>query len=316
MPGIESLMQVATAPLAIGQSIFNTINQNAQNRKNRAFSREMYQWQNETALANWNRENEYNAPKAQMQRLRDAGLNPNLVYGNGADATSGNIQTGSPSVPEGRAMPLDIASAFGGYADLRLKSAQADNMEMSRTLMEANRQKTLAEALAVMSKIPGIDIDNETKAFDLNLKNQLKDFTVEGARADLNKKYADTFVTLDRNERENIMNAKTLEKMGEEILTIQAQRGLIPLEKEKISAEIQNLKNTGALQILEQKMKEKGVSFSDPLWQRTMFEFFQGFAKLPDNIRYMRNNPKQAEIIIDEVSKVAPGASILQWFIK
>lgn len=39
---------------------------------------------NELNFALWNIQNAYNDPSAQMQRLRNAGLNPNLVYGKGA----------------------------------------------------------------------------------------------------------------------------------------------------------------------------------------------------------------------------------------
>ena len=38
----------------------------------------------------WNMQNEYNLPTNQMQRYQDAGLNPNLIYGEGS-ASSGNV---------------------------------------------------------------------------------------------------------------------------------------------------------------------------------------------------------------------------------
>ena len=41
----------------------------------------------------WNLQNQYNAPTAQMDRLRAANLNPNLVYG------SGNVTGNISSVP-------------------------------------------------------------------------------------------------------------------------------------------------------------------------------------------------------------------------
>ena len=63
-------------------------------------------YQNDLALQNWNRENEYNSPEAQMQRYLDAGLNPNLVYGAGASSgNAGNI--GTPTVG-GQVSPTDI----------------------------------------------------------------------------------------------------------------------------------------------------------------------------------------------------------------
>lgn len=45
-------------------------------------------------LEQWYRENEYNAPDEQMRRLRNAGLNPNLVYGTGT--VTGNTTTSGP----------------------------------------------------------------------------------------------------------------------------------------------------------------------------------------------------------------------------
>lgn len=37
----------------------------------------------------WQKMNEYNAPAMQMKRFKEAGLNPNLIYGKG---TAGNAQ--------------------------------------------------------------------------------------------------------------------------------------------------------------------------------------------------------------------------------
>ena len=45
-------------------------------------------------LEQWYRENAYNAPDEQMRRLRNAGLNPNLVYGTGT--VTGNTSTTGP----------------------------------------------------------------------------------------------------------------------------------------------------------------------------------------------------------------------------
>lgn len=39
----------------------------------------------------WKMQNEYNKPINQMERLKEAGLNPNLVYGGGATTTAGPV---------------------------------------------------------------------------------------------------------------------------------------------------------------------------------------------------------------------------------
>lgn len=64
-------------------------------RQERANIRAM-QMQNEFNIDMLNRQLEWNAPKNQMQRFADAGLNPNLIYG---QASSGNWSTNVQSAP-------------------------------------------------------------------------------------------------------------------------------------------------------------------------------------------------------------------------
>lgn len=58
--------------------------------------------QQQYAVDNWNRENNYNRPEEQMKRLKDAGLNPDLVYGNGA----AGLQAGPTASPTAPAAPM------------------------------------------------------------------------------------------------------------------------------------------------------------------------------------------------------------------
>ncbi len=72
----------------LGQGI-NAISQGAMNKKSREWQEKMYGIQRQDSLADWAMQNEYNHPSSQMARLRAAGLNPNLVYGHGADTRLG-----------------------------------------------------------------------------------------------------------------------------------------------------------------------------------------------------------------------------------
>lgn len=87
----------------------------------------------------WNRGNEYNSPVAQMARLREAGLNPNLVYGSGA---TGNMASqlpkyNAPTVSYNYQPPVNPLEILGAYQDFRLRQAQLDNMEANRKATEA-----------------------------------------------------------------------------------------------------------------------------------------------------------------------------------
>ena len=50
----------------------------------------------------WKRQAEYNSPVNQMARLKQAGLNPHLVYGNGASVSVGNMNLPSQSKIDAR----------------------------------------------------------------------------------------------------------------------------------------------------------------------------------------------------------------------
>ena len=73
------------AALAAGGSIIsqgiNAITQQNMNSRTRRWNEKMYEKQRQDNLAQWNLQNAYDSPAAQMQRYREAGLNPNLIYG-------------------------------------------------------------------------------------------------------------------------------------------------------------------------------------------------------------------------------------------
>lgn len=60
-----------------------------------AYNYLMQQQQNAYELEMWNLKNQYDSPAAQMQRYQDAGLNPNLIYGQ--QNVSGNTPQASPA---------------------------------------------------------------------------------------------------------------------------------------------------------------------------------------------------------------------------
>lgn len=115
-------------------SIFNT-NKTIKAQKNLA------EYSYTKDLEMWQRANEYNSPQSQMSRLQSAGLNPNLVYGNGS--VVGNTSTQTPKYqqysPEYRYEAPQIAGALatlGAYQDYQNKKAlnegiMLDNVDKS-----------------------------------------------------------------------------------------------------------------------------------------------------------------------------------------
>lgn len=127
-----------------------------QNKKQRAWSEHMYQIQREDATADWDKMNEYNSPESQMRRLKEAGLNPNLVYGKGADAgMSAPIR--SSSVENYSPMPIKfdpsvIGDTINMYNDLKTRKLQNSNLMKQNELMEQQKLYAAAKTATEISK--------------------------------------------------------------------------------------------------------------------------------------------------------------------
>lgn len=85
----------------------------------------------------WRMQNEYNHPAAQMARLEDAGLNPNLIYGTSPTSATGNAGAISPA----KAEPYKFDNPLLGmqlFADVRQKDAQTDNLKTQNEVLDAD----------------------------------------------------------------------------------------------------------------------------------------------------------------------------------
>lgn len=141
---MPDLLGIGSAIQGIGQTISSAIDAKTQRQntdKTIQANKAMAEYQYSKDLEMWNRGNTYNAPSAQMERLKQAGLNPNLVYGNGAQASSaGQLpKYNAPTVDYNYKPPIDAAAAAGGisggimaYQDMKIKQAQIDNLRAQR----------------------------------------------------------------------------------------------------------------------------------------------------------------------------------------
>lgn len=99
-------------------------NVNATNTANLNLAK--YQYSNEIDM--WNKANAYNTPAAQMQRFKDAGLNPNLIYGQGSSGNSPNVlpQYHAPTQRYDYEPSVNLPQMLSSYLDTKIKSAQVD----------------------------------------------------------------------------------------------------------------------------------------------------------------------------------------------
>ncbi|WNK13224.1 MAG: DNA pilot protein [Microvirus sp.] len=130
--------------IGLVQSLFDARQSRENTNRTIEANKQLAEYQYSRDLEQWNRGNAYNAPEAQMERLKKAGLNPNLVYGSGS--VVGNY---SGSMPHYQAptvsynyQPVDITRALGDYQDTRIRQAQHNNLRAQHHVIhETGRNK-------------------------------------------------------------------------------------------------------------------------------------------------------------------------------
>ena len=185
------------------------------NKKTNAANMELARYQNEwqtqenekayqRSVHMWNLQNEYNSPVQQMARLRSAGLNPNLVYGNGAVGNSaGSAPQYQPADIERahltpyRGWNAGLTDAATTFLSARTNKAQVDNMEAQNALI---RQQAATEGL----KQANIAASTARSEFDLSQANRLKDVSVARAEAEMSQAQHQADITWSKSQQERV----------------------------------------------------------------------------------------------------------------
>lgn len=103
---------------------------------------------NQQSIDLWREQAQWNKPVNQVKRWREAGLNPNLVYGQG---TSGNIQ----NLPKQEAPMLDL-DFVRSYELVRNMQAQNDNLREQNENLKAQKGR-------IEEETKGVELDNRRK---------------------------------------------------------------------------------------------------------------------------------------------------------
>lgn len=114
------------------------------------FNRSNAKYSNSMAQENARYWAQYNSPIQQMQRLKEAGLNPNLVYGNGTAVTTADGNSSAPNVD-------GVNFDFRTPAQISLLNAQKKNQIKQNELLDSQINKTNEEAnaLAIANRTAG-----------------------------------------------------------------------------------------------------------------------------------------------------------------
>lgn len=278
IPGIGTLAGAGVG--ALGGVLSSLIGKKSQDNTNKA-QRQLAEYEFQKNLEMWNLSNEYNSPIRQLERLRAAGLNPNLVYG------GNSVGNSSSEAPKYNAPQLKAYTDFSGvgnaattalnvalaYNDLDMKKQQKRLLSNQADAMQIESLKKLADAADSYWS------SARTK-FDYHLAKSLKNNTIEAAEQNVRK------IKQDIVESESRVDLNRLQK------EIQEKTGLRLAE-----AQISNLRASAHLSYLhgsviewENQLRDQGINPNDPAAFRlaeTIFgnivdEIEGGFNKLSD----------------------------------
>lgn len=109
----------------------------AKNRRQYKYQERAMREQQRLNIEAWNLQNAYNSPQATMERLQAAGLNPRLIYGDGASAggAAGPLQAPEAPVKQASQLPGNIPDLLT-YYQIRQMDAQYQQTVMATELME------------------------------------------------------------------------------------------------------------------------------------------------------------------------------------
>lgn len=298
------------AALAIGGSVLqsgmeiyqNEANRNAQariNQQNQAFAREMYDRQRTDALSDWERTNQYNSPVEQMNRLRQAGLNPNLIYGKGAENTAAMVRSSSAPTANSVAPHLDYSKTgdlVNRYLAIRQQNVQTDNLFEQTALLR--KEQLLKDAMTAKTLKETAKTD-----FELSQSKRLSDLVVKRAElenqeslsrlkrtdAEINALDVTNFTKLSENERQQLTTEQNL-KIGI-IKMLEMRKGLAKTDQEinqltqaqKLTEQmLKKGENDILTQEYDQYNRRKGIQSNDNFLFRRLGEFMDNLQRRLD----------------------------------
>lgn len=120
----------------------------------RKYNKEMAELQNQYNIDMWNRQNEYNHPTQQMNRLKEAGLNPNLMYGQGNVGNASSApQLSAPNAPDAQSAMRDASRAINPLQFIEMA------IQLRKDLAEAESAEQRANILGIQGKIAGAELN-------------------------------------------------------------------------------------------------------------------------------------------------------------
>lgn len=263
-----------------GSLISSSMNNKAQEKmmeKQMKWQEKMNLQQQEWQEDMWNKTNEYNSAGAQMQRMMDAGINPNNAAAgitNGGQASLA-AQPDIPSAPSGFNSPIDLSHIGSDIVSMSVAKAQENNIKADTEKKKAETGKVDEEAAyqkwqnfvapeqwnMVKSEI-GANVEKVLSERDMNQEKKKEVmYTVDKL---LPLAYDKGLQEIDNLKKElQVMNNQIM-LIKEQAKTQQAQQGVLSAQEGLYKVEKTNQEQENQIQQLKVNVANKfGISVDD-----------------------------------------------------
>lgn len=280
----ETTAATAAAWNTAGNLAATSINSMAQNNLNKATMKYNSEWayrQREWAMQDWQMQNDYNTPANQRKRMIAAGMNPALMYGSGstnqpsATVKSSPSPSWSPKAPE---INFGASNSIMTFLGVRMQEAQLKNMEIQNRLLEERITNTQANTQLTWNKSALTSKENEKleswlqgmrdineNSFGTNHFGKQLNYQGSVMMNELQKQSADVIFRLDSNQRQEVLNAASVDVLVARLGQIAQQNAQSKAHVSQIQENIKLLQKSGILQQFKINGEEfLNSKFSDP----------------------------------------------------
>lgn len=293
------------AAAVLGSGAMTAASSGKLNKKNRDWQEKMRDQNNEKSVEFWNMQNDYNetwwnkqneynegmwnkqnqymedlwhryqSPEAQMKYLKEAGLNPNLIYGQmgGGVPQTSTMQT-DPMKPGHAPDAAGVGTPYTKYPDLsfmgdavstfnsmREQAARTNNLEEMNKVYQQQYENLKIDAAQKAMDVANSEYRNKGTFIDTTLKESLMGNSLDMAAESLRKMKQENYLSLRADERATVASATSLKEAN---MRMEMMRG-------------QKLEQTYKNELLKMdaEMKRLGIQPSDNMLFRVLGRLWQ-----------------------------------------
>lgn len=202
-----------------------------------------YQYQEQQAQVD--KQNLYNTPQNQMSRYQDAGLNPNLIYGQGTPGQQTSIPQYQAPRQDLHFTPFQIPDMLSGFQDYRMRDAQIDSIKSETELKKTMVGNRLLDRLLTQ-------VNTGRKQFDLEQAQILAPYNQDIKHGQAQSAYSKMIQELQKVD------------------TNKLQQALMRQNLQKGESQIKGLDQDVLYKQLKNQLFQKGMTPTDNLMLRLL----------------------------------------------